>query len=139
MSNCCAKKPDENKRHTCPENKTAYGKVPYQTVLLHIKEAWKSNIKEQAYYFCDAPDCEVVYFAADNSIIKKDQLKTKVGIKETSDDALICYCFDVSRIVAQTDSTAKEFVIEKTKHALCSCQTQNPSGKCCLKDFPKLN
>jgi hypothetical protein len=28
-------------------------------------------------------------------------------------------------------------VMAQTKAGLCSCDTSNPSGRCCLKDFPK--
>jgi len=108
-------------------------------LALTIKEPWNLTFKQQTYYFCSDPDCDVVYFGSDNSSIHKDQLRTKVGIKETSDDALICYCFDVSRTTAQANekAKAKAFVIEQTKKLLCSCTAHNPSGKCCLKDFPK--
>lgn len=140
MSDCCSSCNDTSqhpKRHVCPENGKQFLEVPYSTVLLHVKEPWKLTPKEQAYYFCDDPACDVVYFGYDNSTIHKDQLRTKVGIKETSDDALICYCFDVSKSEAQKNDQVKAFVIEQTKHSLCSCTTQNPSGRCCLKDFPK--
>lgn len=140
MSNCCSKSNRNHqnaKRHTCPESNKEYGEVPYKTILHHVKEPWNLALKEQAYYFCSDPDCDVIYFAYDNSTLRKNQLRTKVGIKEKSDDALICYCFDVSRATAQDNEKAKAFVIEQTKKSLCSCTTYNPSGKCCLKDFPK--
>jgi len=38
---------------------------------------------------------------------------------------------------AATQPDAKSFVIEKTKGHFCECEARNPSGKCCLKDFPK--
>ncbi len=140
MSNCCSKSNNDQqnlKRHTCPESNKECGEVPYKTILHHLKEPWKLTLKEQAYYFCSDPDCDVVYFGFDNSTIHKDQLRTKVGVKEQSDEALLCYCFDVSRATAQSNEKAKSFVIEQTKKSLCSCSTHNPSGKCCLKDFPK--
>lgn len=140
MPDCCStNKAIEQtpKRHICPNNGIQYLEVPYSTVLHHVKEPWKLRIKEQAYYFCDNPDCDVVYFGYDNSIIRKDQLRTKVGIKETSDDGLICYCFGVSKSDLKTNELAKSFVIEQTKNSQCSCTTHNPSGRCCLKDFPK--
>ena len=28
-------------------------------------------------------------------------------------------------------------IVEQTKNARCSCETSNPSGRCCLKVFPK--
>ena len=140
MSDCCSKsnKNQQNlKRQPCPQSNKACGEVPYKTILHHIKEPWNLTLKQQTYYFCDDPSCDVVYFGFDNSTIHKDQLRTKVGIKETSDDAPVCYCFDVSKATAQVNEQAKAFVIEQTKKSLCSCTTHNPSGKCCLKDFPK--
>jgi hypothetical protein len=140
MSDCCSssKKVSQSpKRHVCPENNKQFIAVPYSTVLHHVKDPWKLTPKEQAYYFCDDPDCDVVYFGYDNSIIRKDQLCTKIGIKESSGDALVCYCFGVSNSEAKKDDQAKAFVIEQTKQSLCSCSTYNPSGRCCLKDFPK--
>lgn len=140
MSECCSSNKvieQHPKRHVCPSNGQQYLEVPYSTILHHVKEPWKLTPKEQAYYFCDDPECDVVYFGFDNSTILKIQLRTKVGIKETSGDTLICYCFGVSRSEAQTNKQAKAFVIEQTKHSQCACTTHNPSGRCCLKDFPK--
>jgi hypothetical protein len=140
MSDCCSSKagiPHTPKRHRCPENGLQYPKVSYRTVLHHIKEPWNSQITEQHYYFCEDPNCEVVYFGRDNTIITKSMLRTKVGMKETSDDTLICYCFGVTKADALSNKQVKPFVIEQTEAARCSCETSNPSGRCCLKDFPK--
>lgn len=140
MSDCCSSNKENletPKRHTCPKSNKKYGEVSYKTILHHVKEPWKLKLKEQTYYFCGDPNCDVVYFGLDNSMIQKDQLRTQVGIKETSEDALICYCFGVSKLEAKKNEQVKAFVIEQTKHSLCSCTTYNPSGKCCLKDFPK--
>lgn len=140
MSECCSSNKEVEqppKRYVCPENGQQYLEVPYSTVLHHVKEPWKLALKEQAYYFCDDPDCDVVYFGIDDFTIRKNQLRTNIGIKETSEDALICYCFGVSKLEAKTNKQVKEFVIVQTKHSQCSCTTHNPSGRCCLKDFPK--
>jgi len=65
-------------------------------------------------------------------------MRTPVGVKEASADTLLCYCFGVSKQDFQTDPATREFVVAQTKAGLCSCDTRNPSGRCCLKDFPKL-
>ena len=78
-----------------------------------------------------------MYFGQDDSLIKKSDLRTAVGIKDRSDNSLVCYCFGVSVKEATRNPEAKEFVIEKTKKQICECEARNPSGKCCLKDFPK--
>lgn len=140
MSECCASnqcKQQNSRRHICPENGKAYLGVPYKTVLHHVKEPWKLDLLKQSYYFCDDPSCDVVYFGSNNSTINKTLIRTKIGIKENSEDSLVCYCFGVSKLVAQSSKLARNYVIEQTKNSLCSCTTSHPSGRCCLKDFPK--
>lgn len=139
MSDCCSSNPNINqqsKRHVCPNNGKQYLEVPYRTILHHVKEPWRLELKEQRYYFCDESNCKVVYFGFDNTCITKSMLRTKVGIKETADDTLICYCFGITKAEAKSNKQAKTFVIEQTKNGRCSCETSNPSGRCCLKDFP---
>lgn len=132
---------DSAKRHNCPKSGTQCLQVPYFTVLQHIKKPWSikfEKLNEKTYYFCTDPDCEVVYFSEDNSIINKSELRTLVGIKELkNDDAMACYCFDITFVEARNDNKLKQFVVDKTKNNFCSCESQNPSGRCCLKDFPR--
>jgi len=150
MSNCCstkkAKEKAKPKRHRCPVCHKEYGEVALTTVLHHLKTPWaltgeataEGVLKAQAYFFCSEPHCEVVYFGEDDATITQAQLRTTVGIKEQADDeALICYCFDVSRKAARTEEKARAFVVEQTKKKRCACTIRNPSGRCCLKDFPK--
>ncbi len=128
------------KRHACPKNGKEYLQVSFSTVLQHIKKPWNQNFLKQGektHYFCSDPDCEVVYFDEKNSIIIKSDLRTLVGIKEPqNDNAMACYCFDITLAEAKSDSKLKQYVINQTKNNFCSCESQNPSGKCCLKDFP---
>ena len=124
-------------KHRCPSSGQLFAKVASPTMLHHIKEPWKHPISDQTYYFCDDPACDVVYFGIDDAVITKKMMRTRVGVKETSDDALICYCFGVSKAEAKLNKSSYEFVLEETKKSSCSCKTSNPSGRCCLKDFPK--
>lgn len=126
-----------SKRYLCPANGQNYSEVAYSTILYHIKTPWEKGLKQQRYYFCDDPACDVVYFGADDSVIEKSQLRTPVCAKEANADAVICYCFGVTRAQAQSDRNIKDFVIEQTRNGTCSCEVTNPSGRCCLKDFPK--
>ena len=98
---------------------------------------WKRKDEGERYFFCSDPGCDVVYFGDNDSIITKAQLRTTVGVKETSNDAPACYCFGVSKADAINDPTIREYVMSQTKHAQCSCDVSNPSGRCCLKDFPR--
>jgi hypothetical protein len=135
MADCCAVSDHPNKRR-CPVHGGECAEVQVNTISHHIREAWCWESKDQRYYFCDDPACEVVYFGADNSVILKTQLRTTVGAKESMPDALLCYCYGVTRAVARSEPRAREFVVAQTRRGLCSCEISNPSGRCCLKDFP---
>lgn len=146
MSDCCSNKSScDNKKEiksfprkfACPENSKDYIGVSHKTIIHHIKSPWDKELSEEQYYFCDDPECDVVYFGLEGSLINKSELRTAVGVKEKDNDALICYCFGVSKAAAKQEPEIKAYVIEKTKESLCSCDIRNPSGRCCLKDFPK--
>ena len=137
MTNCCSSSDNTQarpKKYKCPVNGKSYKSVSPTTILLHINKPWNWHNNQQGYYFCDDPECEVVYFGEDNSTINKSSLRTEVGIKENNANSLICYCFGVSK-AASSSQHVKEFVIQNTKDKTCACSTHNPSGRCCLKDF----
>lgn len=139
MSNCCSQPKGEKqfpRKQSCPVNQQDYILVPLKTVLHHIKNSWSANLPEQGYYFCNDPECDVVYFGEDGLVIKKNLLRTKIATKEKDDNALICYCFGVSQADANNNSEIKNYILQQTKLGNCSCETSNPSGRCCLKDFP---
>lgn len=138
MSDCCSSSPIEKpKKYSCPINGKEYKTVSIKTIQHQIKQPWHWQAKEQAYFFCDDPTCDVVYFGEDKSIIKKSALRSRIGIKEGKVDSTICYCFDVCNEDYQNNKSIKEYVTEQTKNKTCDCEIRNPSGKCCLKDFPK--
>lgn len=137
MTNCCnTSQPTHPKHHICPVNGKPYSQVPVVTIKHHIAQPWNWQHKDQGYYFCDDPECDVVYFGQDNTTIKKESLRIKIGVKQQSDKSLICYCFGVNKQQSLNNPEARSFVIEQTRNHTCSCTTSNPSGRCCLKDFP---
>ncbi|WP_428356853.1 putative iron-sulfur cluster-binding metallochaperone [Methyloprofundus sp.] len=137
MSDCCSSGNTAPKKDSCPACTQKNLEVSIATMLQHINKPWLMNFKDQGYYFCDNPACDVVYFAQDGSVINAGDLRTIVGIKAQTKDALICYCFGVNSDDALHNSEAKAFVIQQTRLHTCACATRNPSGRCCLKDFPK--
>jgi len=143
MADCCSKDSSTAdiavKQKLCPECKTKSHQVPYKTVIQQLSKPWQNTFSQKLYYFCDEPLCEVIYFTEDNNIIRQPELRTQVGIKSPENSrSLICYCFDISYTDAREDKTLMEYVIDKTKNQDCSCESQNPSGRCCLKDFKRL-
>ena len=147
MSDCCNNSSEDKavekkslpKKCACPINEKQYIEVPKKTILQHIKAPWKNILHEKKYYFCEDPNCEVVYFGLKGSIINKSELRTVVGKKEKSDKELVCYCFGVSKALAKQNPEIKTYVTQQTKEHNCSCDVKNPSGRCCLKDFPKTH
>lgn len=140
MSDCCDNKSSEKnvfpRISTCPANQQEYIEVQKKTILQHLQFPWKWEFSEEKYYFCDDQYCDVVYFGINGSVISKSELRTIVGKKESSEDTFICYCFGVSKSDAAQNPNIKDFVTQQTKEKNCACEIRNPSGRCCLKDFP---
>ncbi|MCX7193319.1 MAG: hypothetical protein NTY60_06830 [Proteobacteria bacterium] len=139
MSDCCSSPDCHPNKRRCPVNGLECAEVSHRTIAHHIKHAWQWDDKGQRYFSCDDPDCDVVYFGEDNSVILKSQLRTRAGVKNASEDALLCYCFGVSRADALNNPDIRDFVVTETRLGRCSCETSNPSGRCCLKNFPRSN
>jgi len=141
MSVCCnstsSSRSASRKRH-CPSDNNEYIEVKPDTILHHLKSPWNHPLKSQQYYFCDNPDCEIVYFGEDDSMISDDEIRGPLGQKQTYQGKVLCYSFGVTLADAESSPDAKAFVIQQTKLGSCTCETSNPSGRCCLKDFPKL-
>ncbi len=140
MTDCCesvTSHRDYPKKLRCPVNDKEYGAVGLKTILHHLSEPWNNVLKEQGYYFCSDADCEVVYFGQDSTLVSKSELRTNVGVKEKDRSRMVCYCFGVTYAAVDKDGVVLNFVKEKTKQSLCSCEFRNPSGRCCLKDFPR--
>lgn len=139
MSDCCSSTEcvvAHPKKRRCPCNGAEGTEVPAKTIFHHLKHAWMWKANASPYYFCSDPECDVVYFGGDDSVILRSQLRTLVGVKEASTDAPACYCFGVAKGDALNDPGIRDFVVAQTKLGHCSCDTSNPSGRCCLKDFP---
>jgi hypothetical protein len=126
------------KKRCCPTNGLEGTEVSAKTISHHLKHAWKWKDEGVRYFFCKDPDCDVVYFGDDDSVITKAQLRTQVGIKEASDDTPACYCFGISKADAINDPSIRDYVKSQTKNAQCACDIRNPSGRCCLIDFPRV-
>lgn len=136
MSDCCCNSANQ-KKQACPACGHSCSEVSARTITHHIKDALTWQASAQHYFFCDDPACAVVYFGDNGSTILKSQLRTRVGVKTISDNAPLCYCFGVSKADFRAHPATRDFVVAQTKAGLCSCETSNPSGRCCLKDFPK--
>lgn len=92
------------------------------------------------WFYCDLPDCDVVYFAADGRTLTKDTLNVRVGAKEKIGPRTVCYCFghtveSIREEIERTGrSTVAASITAKVKAGECSCERRNPKGSCCLGD-----
>lgn len=140
MSNCCsssdAARANKN-THKCPANGKPYARVKLKTLLHHVYQPWRRQVSEQNYYFCTDPSCNVVYFGDDNTVFNIDDIRTPIWQKTSDSNAAVCYCFGITKAHVHHDDSIKTFIADQTKKSLCACETSNPSGRCCLKDFQK--
>jgi hypothetical protein len=135
MSGCCSDRAQSTKA-ICPGHGGTCREAPDRTVLQHVRTPWRTDVTAQRYYFCAAVDCPVVYFGEDGCRFETDTLRESIGQKSKAPEGMLCYCFDIRYGDAARDASLRAFVIEQTAKGLCNCESHNPSGRCCLKDFP---
>lgn len=94
--------------------------------------------------FCESQDCDVVYFSeAGDATFTRSQLNVPVGVKEKTGERPLCYCFGHSvasikdELRTKGTSGALEDVRAGMKDPGCRCETENPSGSCCLGSVGK--
>ncbi len=140
MSECCTV-PSKSVPPTCPMNSHVTKPVGYQTVEHLVTPEVKAVLLPQHYYFCDAPDCDVVYVSASGDhLITKHQLTVRVTVKETEYPIPLCYCFGYDRQAVHTDiqlTDIHELIMQRVRAGACRCEQTNPSGRCCLSSVAK--
>lgn len=147
MSNCCSigEKSAAAKVMACPANGARSKQVDMLTVRSLVRHL-PLRMPSTQYYFCEAGDCDVVYFALDPQapIFRRDDLWVRVGAKEESDPIPVCYCFgftrkDIENEIAETGrSTVAERISAEVSRGNCACEVKNPSGKCCLGNVTRI-
>jgi len=125
--------------HVCKKCGQKAKSVKPQTLLHMLKRPLLSEVKSDIYYFCESKDCPVVYFENETGqYFFKDDIRIRVGLKESESPIQVCYCFDYSvesieeEINRNGISTAAEDITGKVQAQLCACEVRNPAGRCCL-------
>ncbi len=147
MSDCCSVNTNSGTAPSvmgCPVNGARSRQVDILTVKSLVRRLPLGMLNTQ-YYFCDASDCEVVYFAlhAKAPTFRREDLVVRVGAKEMADPIPICYCFGFTRqdiwdeIRRTGKSTVAQRITAEVRAGNCACEVKNPSGKCCLGDVAR--
>jgi len=141
-SGCCTPQP---KAHAlCPK----CGKKAKEVLSITLEHLLNVHSKEklsslEGFHYCKTASCEVIYFS-DETVLTQDDVSVVVGLKEGATPATVCYCFAwtkekiASELKATGSTTALDDIKVKMENPGCSCETLNPSGKCCLGDVTKM-
>jgi hypothetical protein len=129
----------------CPVNGALSKRVDLFTVRSLVRQL-PLGMPNTEYYFCEAAECDVVYFAFDARapMFRRADLLVRVGSKETADPIPVCYCFGFTRsdienqVAATGSSTIGERIKTEVKAGNCACEVKNPSGKCCLGSVTQI-
>jgi len=124
---------------TCPVSSRRSKQVDLLTVRSLVRQL-PLGMPPTAYYFCDDPACDIVYFPSNSEapIFRRSDLMVRVGVKETQEPTPVCYCFGFSRqdiweeIRKTGKSTAAGRIATEVNAGNCACEVKNPSGNCCL-------
>ncbi len=112
------------------------------TLRAMLDDPFVGDVADVEYRFCQSAGCEVVYYGHGQTFTKS-QLSVPVGVKQTTGERPLCYCFDHSvasikeELRRQGRSVALEDIRRKMKDPGCRCETENPSGSCCLGSVAK--
>ena len=142
MADCCVVRPgattEATKGLVCQQCGRPGKPVGRITVEALLKPELQTGLNGMRYAFCETPDCPVVYFSVDGTRFTKDQIRVRVGLKETEDPILVCYCFGITERMIREEvmrtgrSAASSRIRAAVKAGNCSCEVENPSGRCCL-------
>jgi len=139
MACSCCNASTKKVRTNCPKCGQNCFPVSRQTMLHQIQFPDNQSFAKGDYTFCSNRGCSVGYFSPFH-VIPKNSLRAF----QSNHPAMLCHCFDIDESVylsALDDGRAefiKAFVVQQTKDKLCSCESRNPSGRCCLANFRQM-
>lgn len=129
----------------CPECNAEGTSVGQKTLLNLVKEERRKAIDDGNYYLCATPNCSIIYYNTQGSTtFTKEDLRIRVGLKESNPPIPVCYCFNITEedirgeIRKTGSSTASERIQVGIKARGCACEINNPSGRCCLGEVKRV-
>ena len=128
-------------RPACPASGDTGRSLPPETLesLLHPDRL--VGVEGRVWFFCESPNCEVVYYTAEGDTRGRAVLRVRVGVKERESPRPLCYCFGhtAESIADEIQRTGASIVVAsvaaRVKAGDCFCEISNPSGRCCLGEL----
>ncbi len=142
MSQSCCSTSKQGREFSCSSCGAEGRSVGIETVRAIVKD--DVEIADETYRFCTTTDCPVVYFGSNGALIEKSGVRVRVGIKETEEPIPVCYCFGFTQhdILDDVKTTGSATILDKIKVEVkagnCACETNNPSGSCCLGEVSRI-
>jgi len=139
MSCACCQTNTKKGRLACPACAQRCVPVSRQTMLHQVQFPRNQNLTEGDYAFCPNHDC-IAGYVSPSAMIPKTYMRAF----QPGKTAMLCHCFDISEaayrtaLAGGTAAATKDFVVQQTKAGLCSCESRNPSGRCCLASFRQM-
>ena len=101
--------------------------------------------QKDGFRYCPDPRCPVAWFHPEtHHVIHKNQLKVRIGMKETEGPRPICYCFGHDAADLEADIRARgtseipASIASKCRQGLGRCEETNPQGSCCLGNINQV-
>jgi len=123
----------------CPTCGQQTLKVKEEAVKGQLLGPTNLTCEKGKWQVCVNDNCDTVY-VKNETVIRKDELKSAVFFKDKTDDALICYCYKISKgeiklAVEHGCQTTGEVYKYLNKSKKGSCSSNNPLGKSCSNVF----
>ena len=128
----------------CPKTNKPGRQVKTLTVESLTHEDLHEGLKNVRWFFCEDPQCDVIYFSDAGALLGRQDLRVRVGIKEKMAPHTICYCFGHTEesIIEEFETTNSSTVVDRitaeVRKGTCRCAEENPKGVCCLGDVRKV-
>lgn len=148
MSECCSVRESGMQVPAtlpCPASGTRSKQVSLATIRALVRHL-PLGMPGTPYYFCEAAECDVVYFPLSQGapLFRRKDLLVPVWPKEQDDSTPICYCFGFTRKDIQNEMSnpvhpsIPERIKAEVQAGRCACEVKNPSGKCCLGSIARI-
>jgi len=134
------------RKQLCPLCGKKGTKVKPITVESLLTDEAKARLsRADGFRFCLTLVCETTYYHPETGErFRVEDVRVRVGQKETEASRPICYCFDytVEEIEAEVArsgaSKIPDKIRTKCKEGLSRCEETNPQGSCCLGNVRKV-